>query len=124
MHASCGVRLALCVLHGIHEQTIFSHVVGPPRSRGMTWSRFKSLRSKTWPQYWHMFLSRSKMLCRVNLTSFFGNRSNITSRITRGTRMRKEMVLTDSGWGSRSEKSYHSVKLYVRNEPSLAPRTA
>ena len=46
MPASCGVRLALRVLHAMHEQTMFSHVVGPPRSRGMTWSRFRSLRSK------------------------------------------------------------------------------
>src|SRR6185312_7090644 len=34
---------------------------------------------------------------RVNFTSFFGMRSNTTSRITRGMRMRKEMVLIDSG---------------------------
>ena len=29
----------------MQEQTMFSHVVGPPRSRGMTWSRFRSFRS-------------------------------------------------------------------------------
>ena len=77
----------------MQEQTMFSQVVGPPRSRGMTWSRFRSLRSKILPQYWQVFLSRSKMLCRVNLTSFFGSRSNISSRMTRGMRMRKEMVV-------------------------------
>ena len=38
------------------------------------------------PQNWQVFLSRSKMLCRVNLTSFFGRRSNTIRRITRGTR--------------------------------------
>src|SRR5262245_49692941 len=72
MPASCGVRFAFSVLHSMHEHTIFSHVVGPPRSRGSTWSRFRSFRSHVLPQYWHVFLSRSKMLCRVNLTSFLG----------------------------------------------------
>ena len=47
--ASVGVRLALRVLHGMHEHTMFSHVVGPPRSRGMTWSRFRSFRSNVSP---------------------------------------------------------------------------
>ena len=32
----CGVRLALRVLHSMHEHTMFSHEVGPPRSRGIT----------------------------------------------------------------------------------------
>ena len=39
------------------------------------------------------------MLCRVNLTSFFGRRSNITSRITRGTRILKETVAMVSPCG-------------------------
>ena len=107
--AACG--WPCCVLHSMQEQTMFSHVVGPPRSRGMTWSRFKSLRSKTSPQYWQVFLSRSKMLCRVNLTSFFGSRSYINSRMMRGTRMRKEMVWTDSSCGALSERSRHSLKI-------------
>src|SRR5213078_2340202 len=68
-----------------------------PRSRGRTWSKFRSFLSNAWPQYWQVFLSRSKMLCRVNLTSFFGSRSNTTRRITRGTRIRKETVRTLSG---------------------------
>src|SRR5476649_1062323 len=118
--ASCGVRLALRVLHSMQEQTMFSHEVGPPRSRGMTWSRFKSLRSKTSPQYWQVFLSRSKMLCRVNFTSFFGIRSYMSSRMTRGTRMRKEMAWTDSSCGADSERLRHSGKLKVRNEPSVS----
>src|SRR5205814_4810489 len=103
--ASWGVRLAFFVLHGTQEQTMFSHVVGPPRSRGMTWSRFKSFRSKTCPQYWQVFLSRSKMLCRVNLTSFFGNRSNSSRTITRGTRIFHEIVVTISASGDCAEKS-------------------
>src|SRR5438046_438837 len=45
--ASCGVRLAFLVLQEMQEQTMFSQVVGPPRSRGITWSRFRSFRSNT-----------------------------------------------------------------------------
>ena len=36
IEACCGVRLALRVLQRMQEQTMFSHVVGPPRSRGIT----------------------------------------------------------------------------------------
>src|SRR5437660_1021400 len=36
MCASCGSRLPLRVLHPMQEQTTFSHVVNPPRSRGKT----------------------------------------------------------------------------------------
>ncbi len=36
MCASCGRRLPLRVLHGMQEQTTFSHVVRPPLSRGST----------------------------------------------------------------------------------------
>jgi len=73
MPASGGRRLPLRVLQGMQEQTIFSHVVVPPRSRGNTWSRFRSRRSNTRPQYWHVFRSRSKMLFRVNFTSLRGD---------------------------------------------------
>src|SRR4029077_10586102 len=69
MCASCGSRLPLRVLHPMQEQNTFSHVVSPPRSRGRTSSRLSSLRSKMFPQYWQVFLSRSKTLCRVNFTS-------------------------------------------------------
>ena len=34
--ASEGVRLDFRVLQGMHEQTMFSQLVGPPRSFGMT----------------------------------------------------------------------------------------
>ena len=113
--ASAGVRLALRVLHGMHEHTMFSQVVGPPRSLGITWSRFRSRRSNTFPQYWQVFWSRSKRLCRVNLTSFLGNRSKPISRITRGTRMRKDTVPTDaSPSGSEAERSRHCWKSRVR----------
>src|SRR5882724_8432390 len=93
------------------------HVI--PRDRGgMTWSRFRSFRSKISPQYWQVFLSRSKMLCRVNFTSFFGIRSYMKSRMMRGRRMRKEMALMESSCGALAETSRHSSKLKVRNEPS------
>src|SRR6185436_18710321 len=94
--ASWGVWFAFFVLHSIQEQTMFSQVVGPPRSRGITWSRFRSLRSQVLPQYWHVFLSRSKMLCRVNFTSFLGRRSKRRRTMTRGTRIFHEIVVTIS----------------------------
>src|SRR5882762_2647899 len=114
MPASLGVRLDLRVLQVMQEQTMFSHVVGPPRSRGMTWSRFKSVRSKTSPQYWQVFLSRSKTLCRVNFTSFFGSRSKSSSTITRGTRIFHEIVVTTSWSGAVAEKSRQLAKSCVR----------
>src|SRR6185369_6368226 len=116
--ASCGERFALRELHSMQEHTMFSHVVGPPRSRGMTWSRFRSFRSNTSPQYWQVFLSRSKMLCRVNFTSFFGIRSYMKSRMMHNRRMRKEMALMESSYGPLAETSRHSSKLKVQNEPS------
>src|SRR5205809_6718083 len=94
----------------MHEQTTFSHVVVPPRSRGTTWSRFKSLRSKVWPQYWQVFLSRSKTLWRVNFTSFFGNRSKSSRTITRGTRIFHEIVVNTSCFGAVTEKSRQLAK--------------
>ncbi|OLE11942.1 MAG: hypothetical protein AUG52_05160 [Verrucomicrobia bacterium 13_1_20CM_3_54_17] len=57
------------------------------------------------PQYWQVFLSRSKTLCRVNFTSFFGSRSNKSNTITRGTRIFHEIVVTISGSGDCTEKS-------------------
>ncbi len=63
--------VALALLHGTQEQTMFSQEVSPPRSRGMTWSRLRSLRSNLWPQYWQVLWSRSKMLWRVELDFLF-----------------------------------------------------
>ena len=88
--ASGGVRLPLRLLHGTQEQTMFSDEVSLLRSRGMTWSRFRSLRSHLWPQYWQVLWSRSKMLWRVNFTSFFGMRSKKRRRMTLGTRILNE----------------------------------
>src|SRR5881398_3429758 len=114
MCVSRGSRFPLRVLHGMHEQTTFSHVVVPPRSRGTTWSKFKSFRSKRLPQYWQVFLSRSKTLWRVNFTSFFGKRSKSRSTITRGTRIFHEIVVTTSWSGAPAEKSRQLSKSWVR----------
>src|SRR5277367_2650508 len=121
--ASWGVRLPLRLLQGTQEQTMFSHDVSPPRSRGMTWSRLRSLRSYLWPQYWQVLWSRSKMLCRVNLTSFFGMRSKKRSRITLGTRILNETVLTTSAPSYPREKLYHWSNVIVWNEPLSASTT-
>src|SRR5688500_20334245 len=99
MPASDGVRLALRVLQRMQEHTMFSQVVGPPRSRGTTWSRFKSLRSKSFPQYWQRFLSRSKMLWRGDFTPFFRTRTKSIRTKRRGTSNLQELVEIDMGGG-------------------------
>ena len=53
IRASWGVRPPLRTLQATHAQTMFSHVVPPPRLRGTTWSSDSSLVGKLWPQYWH-----------------------------------------------------------------------
>src|SRR4030067_76010 len=60
------------LLHAMQLQTMFSHVVFPPRERGITWSRFNSFVGNTFPQYWHAFLSRPKILRRQNRTLLRG----------------------------------------------------
>ena len=52
---------------------------------------------------WQVLLSRSKTLCRVNFTSFFGSRSKARSTMTRGTRIFHEMVVTISCSASGAE---------------------
>src|SRR5690606_19312455 len=94
--ASCGSRLALRELHLMQEHTMFSHVVLPPRSRGITWSRLSSSVGKTLAQYWQVALSRSKTLPRVSFSSLEGSLSNHVSRITRGSRITVRGVCTAS----------------------------
>ena len=108
----------------MQAQTMFSHVVVPPRSRGMTWSRLSSRRSKCFPQYWHILRSRSKMLCRVNLTSLCGSRSKNSSRITRGMRILNETVWTTSSPSCPWLKSRHSPKSKVRKSPAFSTTTS
>jgi len=45
---------------------MFSHVVGPPRSRRMTWSRFRSFGQKR-RAILAVFLSRSNDVVRVEI---------------------------------------------------------
>ena len=49
--ASDGVRPPLCVLHVRQAQTTFSQVSGPPRLRGITWSRLSRCEANRRPQY-------------------------------------------------------------------------
>ena len=95
--ASCGRRFPLRVLQGMHEHTMFSHEVCPPRSRGRMWSRFRFSRENISPHYWQVCLSRSKTLCLVNFTSFFGRRSKNRRTMIRGILTFIVMVLTISG---------------------------
>ena len=62
--ASSGVCPPFLRLQWWHEQTMFSQVEVPPRERGITWSRFSSVRGNLRPQYWQVLLSRAKMLKR------------------------------------------------------------
>ena len=71
MCASLGVRPPLARLQGAQAVTMFSHVVRPPRERGMTWSNVSS--SAEW-QYWQQKASRRKRLKRVKA----GGRSWVT----------------------------------------------
>src|SRR5882724_2654546 len=124
MPAWVGVRLALRVLHGMHAQTMFSHVVVPPWSRGTMWSRFNSRRSKCLPQYWHMLWSRSKILCRVNFTSLCGSRSKNSNMITRGMRILNETVWTTSSPWCPWLNSRHSWKSKVWKFPLSSVTTS
>ena len=47
---------------------MFSHVDMPPRERGITWSRFSSVRGNFLWQYWQVLPSRAKMLKREKRT--------------------------------------------------------
>src|SRR5690606_2526032 len=122
MCASCGSRLALRELHLMHEHTMFSQVVLPPRSRGITWSRFNSSVGRRRAQYWHVFLSRSNTLPRVSFSSFEGSLSNHVSRITRGSRITVRGVCTasiSSIGGLLWEKSIQSMNENTRKSSSL-----
>ena len=124
MRASCGRRFPFRVLQGMQEQTTFSQVVCPPRSRGRTWSMFRLLRSKRFPQYWHVFLSRSKTFSLVNLTSFFGSRSKRDRTIIRGILILREMVCSILGSGLEIEKSLQLKKSCVKKFLSPSDATA
>jgi len=63
---SRGRREPLRKLQAPHAVTTFSHVVRPPRQRGMTWSKVKSGAGERAWQYWHWKASRRNTLNRVN----------------------------------------------------------
>src|SRR3954471_5813555 len=63
--ATLGSRSPLRRLQGAQHVTMLSQVEGPPRDRGITWSSVRVPR--TWPQYWHVQLSRANTARRVIL---------------------------------------------------------
>ena len=86
MWASCGVRPPFVRLQRAHAVTMFSHVVRPPRERGITWSNVSSWSAV---QYWQVKLSRRNRLNRVKA----GGRSWVTycfSETTLGSFMAKD----------------------------------
>ena len=62
--SSCSISEPLRRLHSLQHATRFSHVDAPPRDLGTTWSSVNSAAVSTTWQYWHVFLSRSKMFFR------------------------------------------------------------
>ena len=67
--ASSGVRPLFLLLQRQHAVTIFSQVFVPPLAIGTTWSNVSSSVRYRLQQYWHVYLSRVKMLIRENLTA-------------------------------------------------------
>src|SRR3954447_13469418 len=63
--ATLGSRSPLRRLQGAQHVTMLSQVEGPPRDRGITWSRVSVPRTP--PQYWHVQLSRANTARRVIL---------------------------------------------------------
>ena len=63
---SLGRRDPLRRLQPPHAVTTFSHVVRPPRLRGITWSNVRSGVGNRSPQYWQWKASRRNTLNRVN----------------------------------------------------------
>src|SRR5580765_4157259 len=73
--ASCGRRLPLRVLTCLLDHTRFSHVSGPPRERGTTWSRLPSSGRSNAPVYWQRLPSRSRMARAQSFGRFLGTRA-------------------------------------------------
>src|SRR5690606_753023 len=84
MAASSGVRSRLRALHDLQHATTFSQLVGPPRLRGMTWSRVRS--DVCVPQYWQLCSSRLNTFLLLNATRCLkGARTKRFSLMTLGT---------------------------------------
>ncbi len=62
MWHSRGNLLPLRRLQQAQAVTTFSHVVRPPRLRGITWSKVRSWVGKRSPQYWQLNASRRNTL--------------------------------------------------------------
>ena len=65
MPASCGRRDPFIRLHAEQAVTTFCQVVRPPRERGVTWSKVRSLVGCGVAQYWQVKWSRRNTLNRV-----------------------------------------------------------
>ena len=65
MFACFGVRPPLRELHLRQQQTTFSQVVGPPWLLGTTWSTLNWFEGLSWPQYWHLKLSRAEQVLAI-----------------------------------------------------------
>src|SRR5262249_39845434 len=110
MPASCGRRLPFKRLQLEHAVTTFSHVVRPPRERGMTWSKVSSGEVCGSWQYWQMKRSRRKTLNRVKA----GRRAvgmYSLSAMTLGTRISKV--------GLRTVRSYSEMMLTRSRKTAL-----
>src|SRR3954465_3640185 len=82
--ATLGSRSPLRRLQGAQQVTMLSHVDGPPRERGTTWSSVSVPRTP--PQYWQVHESRGKTGRRGILRRWAsrGTRTYVTSRMTIG----------------------------------------
>src|SRR6185436_18423790 len=92
--ASCGRRLPLRAFTCLLDHTRFSHVSGPPRERGKTWSRLPSSGFSNLPVYWQRLPSRSRIVFAQSFGRFFGTRAKFTATITVGTRIEPRTVRT------------------------------
>src|ERR1039458_1157940 len=116
------VRQAVA-LAGVHlrlDHTRFSHVSGPPRERGTTWSRLPSSGRSNAPVYWQRLPSRSRIVRAHSFGRFFGTRAKFTATMTVGTRIAPRVVRT--AWSpSRTGSVIHSSHVTGRSASARAP---
>jgi len=77
----------------MQEHTMFSHVVGPFRSRARRDPSSSPPVERAAAELAHVLVALENVVAR-DLDLFFGKRSKTISRMTRGTRIRNEMVPT------------------------------
>ena len=73
--ASLGVRSAFLWLHVMQAKTQFSHVLSPPRERGMMWSIVRLDIPGCVPQYWQVHLSLRNRFFLLNASRETGTLS-------------------------------------------------